>query len=183
MTNLTDEWWQDVLEMADLELEIRVLKANSTVNKAQADDLQMDLYYLENPRRMKVFREGDKDEFAANVEHMYGKGCKVERAAYGWRRDYGEWPSFFNLTDRLATEAGISHGAARTRIQQAVNDPNPERYLHIIRAERLAEILNDEPHTCGPWSGPADNVRFYVAAEGQCRWASRYDALARLAAA
>ena len=184
MSTFTDGSWQEFVEMADHELTCRVLEAELAIATAERESAEDDLWFAEDPRRYEVhFNRPDKEEFFGTILGSYRDICGAERAAYGWRRDYGEWPSAFNLTDRLAMEAGISHRAARIRIQREVNDPSANHHLHIIRAKRLTEILNDEPHTCGPWVRYEDHVRFYVDAAGQERLASQYDVVTRLAAA
>lgn len=181
MSALAEESWQDFVEAAERKLTCRVREAEAVLAEAECDSNWMDRWFEEDPRRTGRYF-GDPDE-RKSLENLYRKGCLVERAAYGWRRDYGEWPSFLNLIERLAVEAGISHRAARVRIERDVNDPSPDHHLHIIRADHLTAILNDEPHTGGPWVRYEDHVRFYVDPAGQEWLASRYDLLARLAAA
>lgn len=172
--------WQRYLELEALRDECRLLEAETSIERARAEDAWMDLWFMEDPRRWERYFGSDRREF---LEGTAGGGCAVELAAYGWRRDYGEWPSFFNLTDRLSVETGVSYRAARLRIEREVNDPSSDHHLHIIRAERLAEILNDEPHKCGQWVRYEEHVRFYVDAAGQADLEGRHEVVSRMAAA
>jgi hypothetical protein len=158
-------------ELAALEVEGRLWAAEAAAVGAAADDLEMRLFLRLNPdhpvaKAHERYAPGGRSEA---LRLMGRDGTTVEGAAYGWRRDYAEWPTLYNLADRYAADAGISRAAATKQIIAAVDDPSSDRGLHVIRRSRLLEIMNDEPNTCGPtWSHRGEeHLVFYVAAEAQ----------------
>lgn len=173
-----DKEWQELAQLAALEVECRVLAAETAVEQATADDLEMQIYAKENPDHpnVKALRRYGRAGQAAALALLRRDGGTVEGAAYGWRRDYGEWPTLHNLADRLAGSCGIAGWAAARRVLAAVNDPSDEAGVHVIRAARLREIMGDEPNTCGPTWNPKGEIDliFYVTAEAQLDCADLY---------
>lgn len=172
--HLSDREWDRLVELTMLEVECHVLAAEAKVEVDAADDVETRLLILQLPdSRLAQLEAQCRDHAQAEprvpctvTDIGYVRYC-VDLACYGWRRDYDEWPTFANLTDRLAVDRMISHRAAARQILASVNDPSDRAHLHAIRTNRLAEILTDEDTTLGPWqAGQVDDLRFYVAAEG-----------------
>ena len=177
---MTDAEWVVFLEQCALITEGRVWEAEASINNARCESIMDDLWLKEDPARHERYFGSDRREFLDGITNDYRRGCAVERAAYDWRRDHGEWPATADLTERLMAQTGISRRAAKIRIDRAVNDSDPDRHLYIIPAAELAAVLAEGPHG-SLWNGPTD-VRFYVAAPGHARCAALYGML-RMAAA
>ena len=182
MTNVLDA---EFLEECALKTECHVWEAEASINNARCESALEDLWFQEDPERMERYFGSERREFLDGLTDDYMQGCAVERAAYDWRREHGEWPSTADLTERLAAQAGISRRAARIRIEREVNDlngPSADHHLYIIPEARLRSILTGEPLREGEGSFPTRDARFYVAAPGQARCAVLYDLLRRAAA-
>lgn len=179
---MTDDW-DDLYERTRLEVEVQVLAANGAVERAAADDAELLLGYREDPehptyrqivdnaRRLTAYRAATTPDpdWEPRLAGLY-----VEEAVYTWRRDYGEWPSRFNLADRLAETTGLTRRQAEARILATINVADDGYHVHCIRSARLLEILTCEDHGVGPWKAGETDLRFYLLAEAQHRHASDY---------
>ena len=173
MSYFTDEEWQDLIERVVLELEVRVLAAEAEVCEAEAFVAWLDLYVVTHPdsetaeliqESKRLIHTRTRSPFSVQRAALH-----VERAAYGWRRDYGEWPSLLNVIDRLANESGLRHWQAARHILATINDPSDASHLYVIRSKRLVEILRDLPNDCGPvWAREGESdLCVYVSEDGQ----------------
>lgn len=172
-------------EVLRLEDENRLLAAEAAVGRAEVEDLERAWFYkaVDSPQAHEgrhLVLELDRYRRDAALRstpywHQELAGLKIEGAVYGWRRDYGEWPSRMNLADRLATETGLSVRRAEKKILDIVNNPSPEVYVYAMRAARMQEVLDDEDYGVGRWNPDGErDLRFYVLAEGQARHARAY---------
>lgn len=176
--------WDDLYERTRLEVEVQVLAAEAAVARAAADDAGLVLAcrahpdepttarIIENVRRLAAHESA-----AIPVRDWEPRlaGLYVEEAVYAWRRDYDEWPSRFNLADRIATTTGLSRRQAERRILATINVADDGYHVHCIRAARLTEILTGEDHSVGAWNPSGeDDLRFYLLAVAQERHASAY---------
>lgn len=93
----------------------------------------------------------------------------VEVAAYGWRRDYGEWPTKFNLEDRLAHRLDITHEDAQAVLVRTVNNPDEKVGVYGLRTAETAEAITGEDHGVPvQWNSAGEtDITLYVAAEVQ----------------
>lgn len=93
----------------------------------------------------------------------------VEVAAYSWRRDYGEWPSKFNLADRLAHRLGITNDEAEAMLVRTINNPDEKVGVYGLRSAQAAEAITGEDHGVPDRWNPAGetDITLYVAAEVQ----------------
>lgn len=173
MTCFTDEEWQALLERTALDVEVRVLAADCAVKEAEADAATWDAYVRQfpNTKAADVERRLRRHLAALPFEGFTPQLATrhVEEAVYGWRRDYGEWPSPLNTADRLANECGITHDEAMEHIIAALNDPSDRAHVYLIRTARIDEIVDDVPNASGPaWASNGETeVSLYVSAEGQ----------------
>ncbi|MBW3588088.1 MAG: hypothetical protein KY429_01545 [Actinobacteria bacterium] len=84
----------------------------------------------------------------------------VVKSVYGWRRDYGEYPTWTNLTDRVASEMFISHEEAQERIAFALNDVTSAVYAcHRSDSKKLLAGERADPE---PFGYTADKRDFYL---------------------
>jgi hypothetical protein len=82
---------------------------------------------------------------------------QIALAIFGWRRDYGEWPSWHNTVDRLAVELRISHKAAARRLAFALNDPSERSTIYALHSSDVERVLGG--------SEPKAKLDFWMAAE------------------
>jgi len=161
-------------ELIQLELECRVLHAEAVLTKAEAATAERAVYAAERPDSdyagMERMLRRNWGTLAIPVWVPERATVSVEAACYGWRRDYGEWPTMRSLAERLTTSyRNLRHLEATVAITETISDPSEAAHLFMIRSVRLAEIINDQPHTCGPaWVHNAESdMRCFVSAEGQ----------------
>jgi hypothetical protein len=168
-----EEEWQRLTNVMLLEAECHVLAAEAAVEQHRCEDAEAALYVAQHPSsRLAELTEEARRYVRANrtvtepYDEDFGWYC-IELAVYGWRRDFGEWPSFFNLTDRVAVDRQLPHGVVGRRTREALNEPSSRVHLYMIRTAHLAEILAGYPTSLAPWNGePEPDMRFYVSADG-----------------
>lgn len=180
---MNDAEWNDLYERARLEVECQVLAAEAAVERAKTADIDLRITIRQYPHEPKVARLIDSvRRLAAHRANLPAQeweprlaGMHVEDAVYTWRRDFGEWPSRYNLADRLARMTGLTHRQAERRILATISAADDGYQVHCIRAIRLREILTDADLGAGPWNdGGETDLRFYLLAEAQDRYVSDY---------
>lgn len=165
------------VEIAGAEMECRIWKAECAVAEAEARQAELNLYLATYPDSPLAVRRDRLQKMArqqfASAPPPLGRDRSdkshrvVERAAYGWRRDYDEWPSWFNLVDRICEERRIYRSAAQRRIVRALNCRTDDACLYAIAHEDLRRVLaEEEPGTRITLPQPIEAFRFYVTAEG-----------------
>lgn len=154
-------------------LALEVLKAERAVHDADIEALRLVNVILTHPHSEIPQRYVEVvQRVAGNCEREFrikkkGYVLQIERACYGWRREFGEWPTRFNLADRLASETGVSRKRAERLIFQSINNPGDGCRVHCIRGSLLAEILTgtEDLLVLEPWSATGEtDLRFYVLA-------------------
>ena len=63
----------------------------------------------------------------------------VEDAIYAWHFEYGEYPSEFNLIDRLAGDRRVSHEQAKAWVAAAVKASPTDSYVAYVPADAPAD--------------------------------------------
>lgn len=165
------------MELALLRLEAHFLEAEYNVVNAEAAELRMghNLWLTrDEPETQRLLKLMQRNlESCKRLGFPYGvlrKPITLEQSAYAWRRDYGEWPSIWNLADRYSHDRGIQRDTAKRAIVRAINDPSDRRQLHAIPIDLLTYILTaDEPDYSSPevqLLARFQNPRFYVAPVG-----------------
>lgn len=181
---MTDTAWDDLYERSRLEIEVQVLAAEAAADRARCGDAELLLACRRHPddptlatmvsnvRRLAASQAASapRRDWEPRLAGMY-----VEEAVYTWRRDYGEWPTRFNLADRLANTTGLTRRQAEARILATINVAADGYHVHCVRSARLREILAFEDHGVGPWNlRGEDDLRFYLLAEAQDGHAESY---------
>lgn len=173
MTDLIDAEFERIVELSMLEVECHILEAEATIATHERIDADTRLHVALEPdgrvatlmAECKAFVQAHPDVPCDVPDAGFRSWC-IDVACYSWRRDYDEWPTLHNLSDRLAADVGISHSQAVRRIVAAVNDPSDRHDLYMVRQARLDEILNDSPPTAGAWveHEAVETMRLYIPA-------------------
>ncbi|MDZ7676186.1 MAG: hypothetical protein U5K30_14105 [Acidimicrobiales bacterium] len=173
----TDAEFDKQMVAAMFEVEAQVLHAEAVVNEHHLDDLRWDCHLAQNPDGADARLEaGTKATVLAHEgrgftdrRDAHYQAFLTEFCAYGWRRDYGEWPTTFNLTDRVANDCGITHRTAKRRITSMVKQPDrrPSPVPHPDRPHGLrSSPAPARPRSAPGTAGPNPSMRLYVAADG-----------------
>lgn len=180
---MLDNDLREMRELEKLEWEVELLHADGMVTAHEVHLLRLEKYAATHPEDPLVHESKVLAASLAAARRRWPRDWtvrrywwRVEQSCYGWRRDYGEWPTRWNLADRLANDARISRHTAAKRIDRSLNlHENQDFYLWATTDGRFEEVLEDGPE----WTGwvPSDYLRYFVTAEGMealdCDWVYR----------
>lgn len=167
----------EMTEITLAEMEARILESEYHVKQAEIEELEVNhniRLTSELPTTQRLLKMINRSlEACLRLGFPFGPFAPpvtVEQSAYAWRRDYGEWPTFWNLSDRHAQDCKITQGEAVETILDALNEPSGRRQLYAVSSALLDFILTED---APDWSSPEaqaladiNNLRFYVAPTG-----------------